>query len=100
MRVGENSVSLRDLLKPFLGARFFVAVRMVFQRKLAEGILDCFLVGVTGNTKDFVIVALGYFSDTSPSRVALPSFFKLGIHHFFLWRRGARVDVGARGFSA
>ena len=54
---------------------------MVFQRKLAESILDRFLVGIAGNTKDFVIVTLGNFSDMPPPLSSLP---ELGIDDFLL----------------
>jgi hypothetical protein len=44
---------------------------MVCQSELAEGILDRLLIGIAGNTEDFIIVALCNFGDTPPSLVLL-----------------------------
>ncbi len=47
--VGQYRISLGNFLEAFLGTRFLIAVRMVFQGEVAEGILDHLLVGVPGN---------------------------------------------------
>jgi len=44
--IGEYRVGRGDLLEAFLGAGLLVAVGMVLQRELAEGVLDRLLIGV------------------------------------------------------
>jgi hypothetical protein len=57
--VGQDGIGGGDLLEALLGARFLVAVRVVFQRELAEGVLDRLGVGIPGEAEDPVVVALG-----------------------------------------
>lgn len=47
--VGQYRISLGNFLEAFLGGRFLIAVRMIFQGEVTEGILDRLLVGVPGN---------------------------------------------------
>jgi len=44
--IGEYSVGRGNLLEAFLGAGLLVAVGMILQRELAEGVLDRLLIGV------------------------------------------------------
>jgi hypothetical protein len=46
LRIGEHRIGGGDLLEAILGAGLLVAVGMVLQRELAEGILDRLLIGV------------------------------------------------------
>jgi hypothetical protein len=64
-RVGQDGIGLGDFLEALLGPRFFVAIRVVFQREVAEGILDRLLVGIFGNAQYLIIIALSS-NDCSP----------------------------------
>ncbi len=52
----QNGVSLGDLPELLGRAGFLVAVRMVFQGELAEGVLDRLSVGVAGDAQHLVVV--------------------------------------------
>jgi hypothetical protein len=56
--IGQHRVGSGDLLEAFLRAGLLVAVRVIFQRQVAEGILDGLGVGVALDAQDLVIVAL------------------------------------------
>ncbi len=58
LRIIEHRVGLGDLLEPVFGARFLVAVRMVFEGQLAKGILDRLLIGVMSDAEHLVIISL------------------------------------------
>lgn len=61
----------RDLLEPFLSARFLVAVGMVFQRERPECVLDGFLIRVARNAQHFVVITLSYRSNRPDSGLGL-----------------------------
>jgi hypothetical protein len=44
LRIIEDGIGFGDFLEAFLGAGLLVAIGMVFERQLAEGILDCLLI--------------------------------------------------------
>jgi hypothetical protein len=57
--IAEDGIRLRDFLEALL--RLFVsgiAVGMILERQLAVGFFELFFVGVTGDTEDFVVIAL------------------------------------------
>src|SRR5574340_1006834 len=58
LRVGQDGVGLGDLLEALLGSRFLVAVGVIFQGEVAEGVLDRLLVGVLGDAEHLVVVTL------------------------------------------
>jgi hypothetical protein len=52
-----------NLLEVFLGLMVpGVLVGMVFHRQLAVGLLDIFLIGVSGDTEDLVVVFVIHLS--------------------------------------
>ena len=57
-RIGEHRIGFGDFLEALLGARLFVAVRMILQGELAESVFDGFRVGVARNAKHLVVIAL------------------------------------------
>ena len=54
--VGEDLVGLRDLLEPVLCVGVAVLVRVELEGHLPVGLLDLVLVGLGGDTQDFVEV--------------------------------------------
>jgi hypothetical protein len=44
LRIGGNRIGLGDFLEPFLGARLLIAVGVVFEGQLAEGVLYRLLI--------------------------------------------------------
>ena len=54
--VQKHRVGFGNFLEPFLSVRRFVAVRMIPERELPEGVLDCGLIGVTWDAKDLVVI--------------------------------------------
>ena len=98
LRVGQYRIGLGDFLESFLGPRFLVAIRVVFQREAAESILDRFLFGIPGNAKYLVVIALGGFrNDISPGSHVITCF--LCIRHRRPCR-GGPIRSGAAPLSA
>jgi len=58
LRIGQHRIGGSDFLEARLGFRRLVAVRMVFQGEVAEGILDRLRIGVPRNAQDLIVVAL------------------------------------------
>lgn len=52
-------LTLRNLPELGFGVRPFVAVGVVLERKLVEGLLDLPLGGISGHAEDVVVVPLG-----------------------------------------
>jgi hypothetical protein len=56
-RIGQYGVSLGDFPETLLRPRLLVAVRVIFHGKVAKGVLDRLLPGVTGYAEYLVVVA-------------------------------------------
>lgn len=57
-RIGKDGVRGGNFFELFFGARFFVAIGMIFERKLAKSVFDRLRIGVARNAENFVKVTL------------------------------------------
>ena len=58
-RIGQDGVGRGDFLELLLRVRLPVAVGMILQRELAEGVLDLLFIRIARHAEDFVEIALG-----------------------------------------
>jgi hypothetical protein len=56
LQIRQHGIGRSNLLEAFLSVWRFVAVRVLLQRQLAKGVLDSLLIGVSGDTKHFVVI--------------------------------------------
>src|SRR5579859_4715870 len=69
LRIAQDVVGLGSLLElPFRFVIADVAIRVILHGQLAIGLLECFIVGLFGNSKDLVKISLTGHRHNSTSR--------------------------------